>query len=251
MNSQKQWGFTIIELILFLGITGALFAGLMVGVNTNINTQRYKESAVSYKTLLEEQYSRVEYPRNSRDKNWTCDGELGVVPNATSGTPAGTSKCVLLGRYVEVKDNGKKVETGDVVGVDPGSSTTSLTGDLDTLRAYEPRVSPIEIETSDISWQSHLETTEGGVSNASFLILRSPLSGLVRTFGSAESLPGQLSVMLTDTAAASVIKSCVIPSGIVGVPKHSVTVNAAVGGANGIILDQDDEQRGDRRDAAC
>lgn len=241
MNSQKQWGFTIIELILFLGITGALFAGLMVGVNTNINTQRYKESAVSYKTLLEQQYSAVEYPSNSRDGNWSCDGATGVTPNPTAGLPRGTSDCVLLGRYVEIKDNGSKTETGDVVGIDPGESADSLTGDLAVLRAYTPRLSPINVEERSLAWQSRLDVSGEGTSAASFLILRSPQSGIIRTFGMNETLPSQIVNVLTDTNAASVIKNCVVPSGFVAVPTHSVTVNAAIGSANGITLNGNDE----------
>ena len=241
MSSQKQWGFTLIELILFLGITGALFAGLMVGVNTNINTQRYKESAVSYKTLLEQQFSEVEHPRNTRDGNWTCDAALGVVPNPTAGVPRGTSNCVLLGRYLQVKENGAQTEVGDVVGIDPGESAASLTGDLSVLRAYAPRLSPIDVESDELAWLSHLESVEHNPSVASFLILRSPLSGSIRIFGMNEPLPDQLLNVLNETTAAAVIKNCVVPSGVVAMPVQSVTVNAPIGSANGIILDGNDE----------
>ena len=242
MNSQKQWGFTIIELILFLGITGMLFAGLMVGVNTSINTQRYKESAMSYKTLIEAQYSHVEHPRNSRDSNWNCDAVQGVTPDVAVGTPRGTSQCVLLGRYIEVKDNGSKIETGDVIGVDPGASTAGITSDLDILQAYVPRKSPINVELEDVGWQSRVETIDDSSSNASFLILRSPLSGIIRTFGSTTALPDQLISVVTPSAASSTIKNCIIPAGFISIPTSSVMVNASVGSANGVVLNGDDSE---------
>jgi type II secretory pathway pseudopilin PulG len=242
MNSQKQWGFTIIELILFLGITGMLFAGLMVGVNTSINTQRYKESAMGMKALFEEQYSNVEYPRNSRDGNWNCDAATGIVPNPSDGTPRGTSKCVLLGRYIEMVDNGAKIETGDVVGIEPAASLDGTSSDLEALTAYAPRKSPINVTTSDVGWDSRAETVSDNPSSASFLILRSPLSGIIRTFGGNAQLPELLSSSITDTTASSALKSCIIPAGYVSVPTYSLTVNAAVGSANGLVLNGDDSE---------
>lgn len=42
MITSKERGFTVIELMLFLGVTGALFAALMFGVNASVNQQRYQ-----------------------------------------------------------------------------------------------------------------------------------------------------------------------------------------------------------------
>ena len=41
----KKRGFTMIEVALFLAITGALFAGVTVGVQNSIFQQRYYECA--------------------------------------------------------------------------------------------------------------------------------------------------------------------------------------------------------------
>lgn len=242
MSNQKQWGFTIIELILFLGITGALFAGLMVGVNTSINTQRYKQSAASFKSALEEQYAEVTYPRNARDSSWACSAEAGIVSDPSNGTTRGTSQCVLLGRFIEVEKDGTTIKTGDVVGIDPGVGTETVSSDIDILKAYTPRVSPINVSETEVGWQSHLEYPENGVSKASYLILRSPLSGIIRTFGSADPLPDQLTNMLTTSHATAVIKNCVVPAGYISIPVQSVTVNAAVGSANGVVLEGNDSE---------
>lgn len=241
MGDQKQQGFTIIELILFLGITGALFAALMLGVNTNIYQQRYKDSVIAYKTLLEQQYSEVTYPRNERDDKWTCSSETGVQQEPNGGEARGTSNCVLLGRYVQIKNNGTEAEVGSVVGIQP-IDTTALTGDVATLIAYSPRKSPISRQDRTIDWESVLKTTENQPSTASFLILRSPLSGLVRTFALSEPLPSNLRDALSETTATAKIKNCVVANGTVGLPTQSVTVNASVGSANGIVLKGSDEE---------
>lgn len=241
MGNMKQRGFTIIELILFLGITGALFAALMLGVNTSIYQQRYKDSVMAYKSLLEQQYAEVTYPRNERDDKWTCTSESGVQQQPNGGEARGTSNCVLLGRYVQIKNNGSVVETGNVVGFQP-ADTTLLAGDIATLAAYTPRLSPLGKQDHEVEWQSILKSTEDQPSAASFLVLRSPLSGLIRTFALAEPLPANLNMALTEAAATAKIKNCVVQSGNIGMPLQSVTVSAVIGSANGVTIQGSDEE---------
>ena len=241
MGSYKQKGFTIIELVLFLGITGALFAALMIGVNTNIYQQRYKDSVIAYKTLLEQQYADVAYPRNERNDKWTCNNETGVQPEPNGGEARGTSNCVLLGRYIQVKSNGTQAEVGSVIGIQP-ADTSGLTGDLAVLAAYSPRRSPIDKTDYSLAWDAALQTIDHQSSSASFLILRSPASGLVRTFALEEPLPSSLRDALTDARATAKVKNCVVPNGNVGLPTQSITVNANIGSANGIVLNGNDEQ---------
>lgn len=242
MGNDRQWGFTIIELILFLGITGALFAGLMIGVNSSISTQRYKESVVSLKTLVETQYAAVEYPRNERDDNWSCDKASGVVADSSSGTARGTSECVLLGRYLQVSNDGTSVKTGDVIGVSPPpANATPPVGDIGTLTAYAPFISQVAEKDDALAEGSRLVSADDtGVSSASFLILRSPLSGIIRTFATEGPLPASLLTMLNNISATAVVKRCVVSSGPISIPTQAITVNAAIGSANGVALEGND-----------
>jgi type II secretory pathway pseudopilin PulG len=239
MTTQR--GFTIVELILFLGITGALFAALIVGVNSSIGQQRYKESVVSYKALLEDQYSQVIHPQNGRDDKWTCDSTGGVAQAPNGGQARGTTDCVLLGRYIQVKDNGSKIETGDVIGIQPVDSS-SLTNDILALAAYEPTISPINSTEDDVQWQSVLQSIDRQPSSASFLILRSPLSGLLRTFALSEPLPARLADAITPAAASLTLKNCIVPNGSIGMPVQSVSVAAPIASANGIVINGVDDQ---------
>lgn len=231
--------------MLFLGITGALFAALMIGVNVNINQQHYRESVVSYKTLLEGQYSEVINPRSYRKENdnWTCSVVNGIESVSDPQT-LGTSDCVLLGRYVQVEDGGRQIETGDVVGVEPAGSSTTV-GDLAALTNYAPRRSQVNVSRHDVEWQSTLRTYDTGATTGSFLILRAPTSGLLRVFGSSSALPANLSDMITDAAAKSRVEMCVVGDGNVGLPTQSVGVNAAIAGPNGVFVKTID--KGDSR----
>lgn len=245
MNNQKQWGFTIIELMLFLGITGALFAALMIGVNVNINQQHYRESVASYKTLLESQYSEVMNPRSYRKENdnWTCSAANGIE-NATDPQTLGTSDCVILGRYVQIEDGGTRIETGDVVGVESAGSASAV-GDLAALQSYSPRRSQVNVSKHEVEWQSMLRTYDTGATATSYMILRAPTSGLMRVFGNNGALPSDLTSMITNEAATSKIEMCVIGDGNIGLPTQSVTVNASIAGPNGVsvkTIDKGDSQ---------
>lgn len=240
MTDQRQHGFTIIELILFLGITGALFASLLFGVNSNINEQRYKDSVAAYASLLQRQYAEVANVRNERDDRWTCTGSQ-VEQVADGGDARGTSDCVILGRYVQVQDGGAQIETGAIVGSQPASEA-ELASDVAALIAYAPRRSPVGVETSPLEWQSRLRTPEREATSAGYLILRSPLSGLVRTFATDEPLPSELHTLLTTEAARKVITSCVVADSRISGAQQSVTVTAAVAGPNGVAINRNDER---------
>lgn len=53
----KKRGFTMIEVALFLAITGALFAGVTVGVQNSIFQQRYNDSVQNFAEFLRTSYA--------------------------------------------------------------------------------------------------------------------------------------------------------------------------------------------------
>lgn len=239
MGSIGTRGFTVIELMLFLGITGALFAALMIGSNSTISQQRYRESVRDYGALLQDQYAEVLNTRNERDSKWRC--VEGVVnPDPISGEYRGTSRCVLLGKAIEVTDDGTNVKVTSVIGY-AADEEGALQGDIETLVAYAPKI-PDDYDTNltRVSWNSQLMTTDGQPSTASFLILRSPASGLIRVFASDQPLPVNLAEMITPTTATAIITNCV--QGDSGtLPTQSVTVDPRISGPNGVIVNEVDE----------
>ncbi|MFZ1360919.1 MAG: type II secretion system protein [Candidatus Saccharimonadales bacterium] len=242
MNVRLQRGFTIVELILFLGITGILFVSLMMGVNTSISTQQYKESAVTVKTFLERQFTETMNPRNIRDDNWSCTQETGIIQDAVNGVPRGTSRCVVLGRYITVHGDGTRLRAGDVIGIEPSDTVGLAAGDMTVLRAYTPRLSPVGVEEVDVTWQSRLQTHDHGVSSASFIIVRSPQSGIIRTFTTNATLPeNDLTPLFTKEHMDMSETLCVMPSSLVAVPTHSVRIDPRVGSVAGIVLNENDE----------
>jgi type II secretory pathway pseudopilin PulG len=259
MGTSFERGFTVVELMLFLGISGALFAALMVGVSTSINQQRYRESVVSFSTLLQGQYSEVSNTRNDSSKDWVC-GTNGLPQKDTGNGAAGTTKCVLLGKAIEVK-NGTDISIYHVVGCEPkavsassapppASGSTDCTNnntqdpndvtDVGALKLYNPKLAKdFDLQTDTVEWSSTLQASYKGQSQASvsFLILRSPVSGIVRVFTYGSSLPSNLDLApIVDSADATSqdLTLCVVGDSPLAA-KQSVTINPHISGPEGIV----------------
>jgi type II secretory pathway pseudopilin PulG len=185
-NSRR--GFTIIETMLVLAVTGVLIATLLVGIGASINTQRYKDSVVSLKSLLQSQYAMADDVSNGRSASWTCNNSATPVPNQ-NGTAPGQSDCVLLGRYLSIV--GGTVSSASVVGYE--NSTTSAPNDVAEINNnYTLGISTDTIDTSTLEWGSAIAWPASGTGSKSpttprsisILIIRSPSSGTSYTFTS-------------------------------------------------------------------
>lgn len=98
---MKRWreGFTIIEVILFLAITGLMVAGMLVGVTFALRQQQYRDTVQSFANFLKDQYSRVINVENNRTAAAVCP-----IPGATNDGARGQSRCVIVGRYIRSTD---------------------------------------------------------------------------------------------------------------------------------------------------
>ena len=63
---KHRRGFTLIEVVLFLGLTSALFLGIAVGVQNSIFQQRYNDSVQSFAEFLRSVYSQVSNVQNEK-----------------------------------------------------------------------------------------------------------------------------------------------------------------------------------------
>lgn len=209
MGAKTENGFTIIEIMLFLAVTGLLAAAILVGSGVAIGQQRYRDSVSTLKSYIQQQYSEVTNVVNSRGKAWVCDSSGNIIESAAAGEARGTSDCVLLGRYTTINDTGTKLTTSDVIGYrTPGASKAS--SDITELTAnYKLAVSPIDQETEDISWGAQVVKQKTTTPMPlSILIIRSPLSGSVLTFTS-EGVQTDIKSLVAATNMTSKKELCV------------------------------------------
>lgn len=225
MKVDNYAGFTIIETMLFLGITGLLIMGVLVGAGTSINVQRYRDSVGSLQSILQKQFS-----------------EVSNVSNDATGDPAcvglrGQSSCVILGRFITSTDS-KTLSIKSVVGIEPANPTAS-TNDVDVIKDYGIFISTANSEIYELEWGSSIASQISSKPIVfSMLILRSPTSGSIRTFVSdntaATVLDGDVRGLVTDNNLTRPVTMCVDSNGLFTGGKASITVTANSTSASGI-----------------
>jgi type II secretory pathway pseudopilin PulG len=199
-------GFTIVETMLVLAVTGVLIVTLLVGVGGSINAQRYMDSVVSLKSMLQDQYAMVNNVTNDRQTNVACG-------TSTQTVSPGQSDCVLLGRYLSI--TGGNVTTATIVGYSIGSAIGAT--DVATVKAnYQFGISTSSIETKTLEWGSRIAWPVSGsgnqppntTRNLTMIVIRSPQTGTSYTFTSdSVSIISDVnsalltSMMVADTAA--------------------------------------------------
>jgi type II secretory pathway pseudopilin PulG len=187
MSTTYNDGFTIIETMLFLAITGLLIATMLVGVGTSINNQRYRDSVTSLQSFLQSQYSSINNVQNDRDNSWKC-GASATSSQTGASQDRGQSDCVLLGRYITIVGGDTTVAT--VLGY----KTANIAGtDIANLKAnYTLGLSTINQQTDSLAWGTVIAWPASGNEfqqpttprSIAILIVRSPDSGSIYTFTS-------------------------------------------------------------------
>jgi type II secretory pathway pseudopilin PulG len=182
MGMQKQSGFTVVEVMLYLGITALLAVSLLGGWTAMIDTQRYHDSVKTTQAFLQKQYNLVYDVDNGRDPSLDCTN--GVVGNS-SGQPVGQSDCVLMGRYVYLDQTGQNFKVFSVIGTE--APVADGTADLTAIKAYNPIRSTFSLGVEDnellIPWQATVVDPHSDVPRGYVIaIIRAPLTGTVHSF---------------------------------------------------------------------
>ena len=241
MKAVNKGGFTIIESMLFLAITGLMVMAILLGSSSSINRQRYRDSVNTLQSIIQQQYSDVANVINSRDSLWSCDSS-GIVPNVT-GEPRGQSDCVLLGKLVRTED-GVNLTVNDV----NGFINRSLLISIDDVSVFGP--SGYNIKTSSSNSQSYRVDWGASISSVddedidgefSLLVLRSPASGNIKTFFNEVFIADDGITNLVDTDNIKDGVLCVNSKGLFGGKKSAIRINANTFNASGVEVVAGDE----------
>lgn len=185
MRTSEQAGFTIIETMLFLAVSGFLIITLMAGTGMALAIQRYRDSVVTLQTYIQDQYAEVLNVRNERDGSQSCNN---AVISDTPGS-RGQSSCVVIGRYVGIVDD--TISSSSVVGYGTPNPDSS---DFEALQQYNLSIFDSSTDTRNLEWGARVAWPRAGGGSRSpttprslaMLIVRSPLSGVVYTFTANE-----------------------------------------------------------------
>jgi type II secretory pathway pseudopilin PulG len=240
MGQLYKSGFTIIETMLFLAITGVLIATILVGTGASLNIQRYRDSVSSLKSLIQQQYSEAINVQNGvRTADISCDSNA-VVADSGNLKPRGQSDCVVMGRYI-LLDQGN-VTTDTVVGHNTGSIIGL--GDIDIIKSYNLALLNSSAETAPLEWGTAIAwPISGGGSKSpttprtlAILIIRSPSSGQTYTF----SADGALTALKDMVVSGSTVPGqsnrtiCVDSKGLFSGGGTAIHINEYASSANDI-----------------
>lgn len=243
MISVRKAGFTIIEVMLFLGISGLLFVGIIAGTSGAINVQRYHDSVASLQSILQQQYSETENVVNDNTTN-ICRLEDPGDPNPVA-VNRGQSNCLVLGRFITTTD-GSNLSVKNVIGIKDPTDPSTPVDDISALKQYKMQVSDVESSNYSIEWGAGLTDSSGTTSKGfSMLILRSPLSGVVRTFindAPTADDASNLKNFLTTTALNIPVQLCVDSKGLFTGQKLAVKIDSNSTSASGVrVLGEADQ----------
>ena len=231
-----------------MAITGLMIIGLLVGINSSVNNQRYRDSVLTLRNDVQSLYDQVDSVRNERDNNWSCDSSAQTSQGGLT-IDRGQSSCQMLGRLMTISDSAITKHSIIGYGVVPDGTSAS---DLTILNTFNFGNVPSMTETDRLEWGTKIAWAKTGVDastigsrNLAILVIRSPKSGQVYTFTS-DALPTSASgrpssayikSLLVDGSVIPGRKErvvCVESNGLIGRSNMAITLAARANGTSAV-----------------
>lgn len=133
-------GFTIIEVIIFIAISGALLTFAFIGMGSLARQARFSDSITSLHSTIQRQYEEVANGVNTRAPSVGCSGTL-MQP--------GTDDCLLLGKVITFEKDTSVVKIRYVTGRILDDDSVSIT---DAIRQATPSVQSSGEISYEIQW---------------------------------------------------------------------------------------------------
>lgn len=242
-RSSRQHGFTIIEVVLFLAISGLMIAGILAVVGAGINGKRYTEAVDSFQDYLLTSYSATDNVANNTDGEVRC--------NASAPRPVGTTDCTVIGQLVVSSDGRSITSTPLYAGVDvteiDREEIETAAELLDAMQLYTVADNP-DAEDFSMRWDTRIVANESDATRPfTMMIVRLPygkgsisyIAERNTQIGSADSLQ-EFRQVATDANAAEELALCVEPANLqLARPVGVVVDNAASAGSGSL------QRRGD------
>lgn len=242
MNRGRPQGFTVIETMLFLAVSGLLAMGILIGSGGAINAQRYKDATNSLLSFFQSQYDRVANVQNVRDTDLGCaTGDTELTISGTS-IARGTTDCVIIGRLLVSSDAGESISAQTVYASSDlansfSESGAQLSGDVEVIKNSGLFTDDDLGESRDYTPEWGTRLVRAGTSDPDtwqMLIVRSPASGAIRTY-----LSDDTSLSLIDLVSATNEQQrlvCLDSRGLVLSGNRGVVFSAGSTGASGVKL---------------
>lgn len=155
----KGDGFTVIEVMLFLAISGALLLMAMIGSGEMARHARFSDSVNSFHSNMQRYYEEVVSGVNTRAVNNAC---------SAGNVRTGTDSCLLIGRVISFNED----TSSGIVRYATSSASVADTGSIyDQLRAGSVTVQSSGEQPITLAWGALFQNA----SRASAVIGAQPL----------------------------------------------------------------------------
>ena len=213
-GAHRALGFTLIEVMLSLAISGMVLVGALLGVSSTISRNRYRDVVESTAALLRNQYdlvSRIQIDERLNDD--TC-GDISGDSMSSFNTGdnkggRGRSKCSVYGVAITLGlDEGRRMQVTNLIGIeyneyrksiveadetaDPdevigGMTELELLKNLKVTNVFNKNNTQCQVTglltNEAYKWDASLETINNDEpAEYIIMIIRSPRSGAVHTF---------------------------------------------------------------------
>lgn len=227
--NKLSGGFTIIEVMLFLAVSGVLAAGILATVGGTIGAQRYRDAVDSFADFVQGQYDKTVNVQNDTENHNECGLNADkdrIVVSDSSTVLAGTSRvCMIVGRFISSVDGVNFTARPLYIATeneDQMNKALLSQGDYDFLQRAADRsalsaTKSALLTTSNtghsvdnyaLGWDTRIDESKTD-RIISIAIVRSPVSGVIHTYSSNKT-----SVSDTITAGGlNQARLCVDPSG--------------------------------------
>lgn len=201
----RQAGFTIVEITLFMAITGLLFAIAIAGTGNTIRTFRFTDSGRSVEAFVQKQYDDILNGFNNRSSSVSCSS--GTI-DTTVNQAVGSSNCLLMGKLIVFRANNSDVSIYNVVGSEPGSVNYNQSDEV-MVTIFQPKtVTTTAVGTYTIPWGAKptgFKRLDDNVAANGLLLIRSPKSSriLSYTFAISAAVPTDLTSTVANPANRS------------------------------------------------
>lgn len=180
---KKRFGFTLIEVAIFLAVTGALFAAITVGVQNSIYQQRYNDTVQSFADFLRNLYSEVSDVQNASESMGRSGkaiyGKMAVFGEGGDGDKQVVTVYTVVGDAV----SSAKIGDGDTLGLLSGlNANVFVKGENDKMKLAGI------VENYTPKWSARVQSTESQTEDfkGTLLVVRNPKTGIIQTFAMNE-----------------------------------------------------------------
>lgn len=145
-------GYTIIEVMIFLVVSGLIFVGAMVAVGGRQQSVQYTQAVRDFEIQLRDVMNDVSDGYYPEYTNGVCVTSSGSVDFDTSGTstPGTNVQCVNIGKIMMFNLGSDRVGVGTIVGINPGiggQNDLSLPALRPTLAYKEAGANTLDLTT--------------------------------------------------------------------------------------------------------